>query len=113
MLAQGGMTELEALRAATMNGAEYLGMSHQIGSLEAGKLADLIVLDANPLEDIRNSEQVRYTMVNGRLYESATLKEVGNYDKERTPFWFEVAGGGQVPASAVHSFTSGGCGCGG
>ncbi|TPE42652.1 amidohydrolase family protein [Pontibacter mangrovi] len=89
MLQQGGMTNHEALRAATLNGAEYLGMGTEIGSLEAGKLADLIVLDANPLENIRNSEQVKYTMINGRLYDAATMTELGNYDKKPGNFWWE------------------------
>ena len=94
MLQQGGMTNLEALRCATINGAVSLGMDEQIGSLKAGKLADLIVLDKNPLEDIRNSEFVKYTMVNGRLYDSATMNEVGNYDRKRTKFYFELPGSG-------------------
>ncbi|WP_460925486.1 amidohydrolase family protein [Pontibacter brevis] len=89
MLQQGGMTNHEALRAATLNGAEYIGMSKEIGSLEAGKLADLIVLDANPLENIQNSEHVKYTMVNGRLYDAATMAETGNYDKKPGKFWWE------------------------
>jgi len=89
MLQQGGMTTHEALRAATLNGAEYLGMGKEIGSLEAGKLADLIVLDANPLDNIKNSEHVKYTMVNGRLYDAATLAEIGNYEKQPGKFWWE------------------------
>ena len=51
MLVQGGMTPLEALRCATLNGARYLGLDKDIGSLEPGKLADLVVLDANPLDE--------------------------------------------------------------
>ncbi|MDX5482532.1 MAG: amidohydrolase family protein, partial [Hymenobacteraceae bacterium] len=89
MLQQGGMSNLEALRAATLNGAEYLGMSKEIGSLETGKLADLIVLDQNPLENIQNSEHVRYTMVNGRLFDAATMNEIGNYDRKPGKFWWE------------------------
>ncbi|PKV63175.1 amidohydrolase family protein [Pontibacter ramchanderi] len=89
MLQQGGMTNMEALRAATLNGAEYLGMGKDLGSLEAGKLADLIVLDQNPLENIQNSEHVRYTMVNGRLFDAATLNEVGNYERKPGKFWWE------------------------
>jgi len=89
MLQQGGMTNMEALRAATLNGASYLGMDKEIGSLEVGKLADLIVLDKNPLENIQNSEFITYTMVNGRLYDAATMQEIGNYNKKPTKFYFE------------------------
>ena len=89
MLQQGGMSNHEALRAATLNGAFYLGMEKEIGSLETGKLADLIVLDKNPLENIQNSEDVVYTMVNGRLYDAATMQEIGNYNKKPTPFYWE------------------------
>ncbi|MFN0036709.1 MAG: amidohydrolase family protein [Saprospiraceae bacterium] len=92
MLQQGGMTNLQALRCATLNGAKYLGLDKEIGSLAVGKLADLIVLDRNPLDDIKNSESIRYVMVNGRLYDSATLNEVGNYDLKRSKFWFEQPG---------------------
>ncbi len=89
MLQMGGMSNMQALRCATMNGAEYLGMSKDIGSLEKGKLADLVILDKNPLENIRNSESVRYTMVNGRLFDAETLNEIGNYDRKRSKFYWE------------------------
>lgn len=89
MLAQGGMTNMEALRAATMNGAEYIGMGKDIGSLEKGKLADLIIMDKNPLEDIKNSETLKYVMLNGRLYDCDTMNEIGNYDRKRSKFWWE------------------------
>jgi len=104
-LSQGGMTNMQTLRCATMNGAKYLGMDADIGSLEKGKLADLIILDKNPLEDIMNSESVRYTMVNGRLFDCETLNEVGSYDKKRTKFYWEVPG--YSPVFSWHEETHG------
>jgi cytosine/adenosine deaminase-related metal-dependent hydrolase len=90
LLSQGGMSNHHVLRAATLNGAKTLGLVDQLGSLEVGKLADLIVLDANPLDDIHNTNTVRYTMVNGRLYDSLSMNEVGNYDHPRTKFYWEL-----------------------
>lgn len=89
MLVQGGMTPLEALKCGTWNGARYLGLDADIGSLEPGKLADLIVIDGNPLTDIRESEKVLYTVVNGRLYDAATMNQMGNHPQERAKYWWE------------------------
>ena len=85
------MSHLEALKNATINSAQSLGLDNAIGSLEAGKLADLVVMDKNPLENIRNTESIRYTMVNGRLYDAETLNEIGNYNKPRGRFYWETA----------------------
>ncbi len=90
MFVQGGMSPLQAIRAATLNGANYLGMQKEIGSLEVGKLADLVVMDASPLEDIRNSEKIKYVMLNGRLYDSLTMNEIGSREKVRSRLWFEI-----------------------
>ena len=91
MMQQGGMTPMEALRTATINSAKSLGFDEQTGSLKAGKLADLIVMDKNPLENIYNTESVKYTMVNGRLYDAETMNEIGNYNKPRTRFYWEIS----------------------
>ena len=90
MLQQGGMSNLEALRAATIDGARYLGLDADIGSLEKGKLADLIVLDRNPLENIRNSESIALVVLNGRVYDAKTLNEVGTRQRERPRLWWET-----------------------
>ena len=84
MFEQGGMTAHEALRAGTLWGAQVLGLSNDIGSLEAGKLADFVVLNANPLDDLQNSEQVHMTMINGFLYDS-DLNEVWPEQKPVPP----------------------------
>ncbi len=76
LLAQGGMRPLEVLRAATLNSAEAIGLDADIGSLEPGKLADLVVLDRDPLSDIRNSSAVRWVMKGGALYDAETLDQV-------------------------------------
>ena len=93
MFVQGGFSPLQAIRNATLNGAHYLGMDKEIGSLEVGKLADLVIMDANPLDDIRNSEKIKYVMINGRLYDSVTMNEVGTREKLRGKLWFEGAKG--------------------
>jgi adenine deaminase len=90
MLTQGGMSPMQAIRCATMNGAAYLGMDKEIGSLENGKLADLIVLNDNPLDDIHNSQKIKYVMANGRLYDADSMNEIGNREKPRLRFWWQM-----------------------
>lgn len=112
MLQQGGMSNLQAIKCATINGATSLGMEAELGSLKAGKLADLIVLDKNPLEDIHNSNTMKFVMVNGRLYDAMTLNEIGNYDKKRGKFWFEMPGAETGAAGLDHDCTETKCVCG-
>ena len=76
MFAQGGMTPHEALRCASFGGARALCLDHELGSIRAGRLADLIVIDGDPRADIRGSENIRWTMVNGRLFDARTLAQL-------------------------------------
>jgi hypothetical protein len=98
-MAAGGMTPMEVLRVATWNGAHAIGFEQDLGSLEPGKLADLIVLDASPLEDIHNTNTVRYVMKNGRLYEGDTLNEVWPRQRQLPKMWWW----GTEPAKAAET----------
>jgi imidazolonepropionase-like amidohydrolase len=89
---KGGWTPLQALQAATVNPARTLGLSKDIGSLEPGKLADLVVLDANPLDNIRNSDKVSKVMIGGRLYDALTLNEQLTGTRARPAYWWEGDG---------------------
>ncbi|OAD92626.1 amidohydrolase [Aequorivita soesokkakensis] len=113
MLQQGGMSNLEALKAATINSAEYIGAGEDIGSLKEGKLADLIVMDKNPLEDIENTQTIEMVMINGRLYDTETMNEIGNNPKERLPFFWEMEKYNQAFPwhQETHGFMDGGCSC--
>jgi Tol biopolymer transport system component len=91
-LASGGLSPLEAIRIGTSFGAEAIGFGKDLGSLEPGKLADLIVLDKNPLEDIRNTEAIRMVMKNGRLYQGDDLQEIWPRKRSLPPFWWATEG---------------------
>ncbi|MCH2194985.1 amidohydrolase family protein [Kordia sp.] len=113
MMEQGGMSPMEALKTATINPAEYIGAGKDIGSLKVGKLADLVIMDKNPLENIRNTESITHTMINGRLYDTETMNEIGNEPKERTKFYWEnTKYNAAFPwHEETNSFMRPGCGC--
>lgn len=90
MMKQGGMTNMEALRTATINPAVSLGLDKNIGSLKVGKLADLLVMDKNPLDDIYNTESIHYTIINGRIFDAESMNEIGNYNQVRGKFFWEL-----------------------
>lgn len=102
MFVQGGMSELEAIRSATINPAVSLGYGADLGSIEVGKLADLLVLEANPLENIRNTESVELVMANGRLFDAWTMNQLAPTPMERPLLWFE-----RRPAEAPDTETAG------
>ena len=89
MLQSGGMTNWQTLYAATMNGAESIGLEKQVGSLEPGKLADLVVYNTNPAENIRNSTDILYVIKNGVVYSGDTLDEVWPAQKKFPPFFWK------------------------
>jgi imidazolonepropionase-like amidohydrolase len=95
MMASGGMDAHDALRAATLHGADAIGLAGDLGSLEPGKLADLVILEANPLDDVRNTNTVTHVMKNGRLYEGDTLTEI--WPRQRpleAQWWWRLEPGG-------------------
>ena len=75
-LQMGGFSNMEALKAGTIEAAKGLGLQNDLGSIEPGKIADLIILNKNPLEDIHNTEEIRYVMKSGILYDGNTLEDV-------------------------------------
>jgi Tol biopolymer transport system component len=85
----GGMSNMDALRVATIFGAEAIGLQQDVGSLDVGKFADLIVLDKNPLEDIRNTNTIRHVMKNGELFEGETLDQLWPVQKKlEKQYWW-------------------------
>ena len=80
---------MNALKAATINGAVYLGMDDDLGSIEAGKLADIAVMDRNPLEQIENSDSVSLTVINGVVYDANTMDQLWPQEVQRGKFYFQ------------------------
>jgi imidazolonepropionase-like amidohydrolase len=74
LLVEAGLTPMEALQTATRNPAEYLNKLDSLGTIEKGKLADLVLLDANPLEDIRNTRKIRAVIIGGKLVAASTTQ---------------------------------------
>jgi len=87
-LASGGASNMDVLRSATIRGAEAMGLAQDLGSLEPGKLADFVVLDKNPLDDIHNTNTIRFVMKNGELFDGSTLDEIYPEQKPLPALWW-------------------------
>ena len=95
LASEGAMTPHEALRAGTIEGARYLGMEEHLGSVEAGKLADLVLIDGDPLADITDSASVRLVVKGGVLYDAVTMDRLWPEPAPREPFVWERALSGE------------------
>jgi imidazolonepropionase-like amidohydrolase len=76
LLVRAGLTPMEALQAATIRAAEYLGLTHQLGSIAPGKLADLVLLDRDPLTDIQNTRSIAAVIKDGKMYSRSELSQL-------------------------------------
>jgi hypothetical protein len=99
-LASGGLQPIEVLRVATILGAEIIGYAQDLGSIEPGKLADIVVLAQNPLDDIHNTNTVKYVMKNGELFDGDTLEKLWPERQEPPQLWFWDDDPAESPAAA-------------
>lgn len=88
-MASGGMTNLDVLRVATLESAKAIGLDSEIGSIEVGKLADLVVMDRNPLDEIVHTNSISRVMVNGTLYNANTLAQQWPQEKDLPIAWWQ------------------------
>jgi imidazolonepropionase-like amidohydrolase len=97
-LASGGMTPHQVLKCATIFGAEAIGLDQDLGSIEKGKLADLVIYDKNPLDDIHNTTAIKYVIRGGDVFEAETMDQVWPVKKKLGPIYYQNYG----PSQTIH-----------
>jgi hypothetical protein len=89
-VASGGMKNLDALKVATIHGAKALGLDTDLGSIQVGKLADILIMDKNPLDNLKNTNTLKYVIKNGVLYDASTLDEIAPKKKKAPVFHWQT-----------------------
>jgi imidazolonepropionase-like amidohydrolase len=96
-VASGGMKNHDALKVATIHGAKALGLDDDLGTLETGKLADILIIDKNPLENLRNTNTITHVVKDGVVYDANTLDEVAPVAKKADEFTWQTKKPENIP----------------
>ncbi|WP_411768578.1 amidohydrolase family protein [Winogradskyella sp. A3E31] len=96
-IASGGMRNIDALKIATIKGTEAIGLDTDLGSIETGKIADILIMSKNPLDDLRNTNTLTHVVKNGIVYDADTLDEIAPQEKKAEPFTWQTKRPKNIP----------------